>query len=754
MLRKLLGFLIIFLVKLENKIILLFDRFDPLGLSELTYRGRTYDWQYLNNLIISNKAYKYLKYFWETPDLRPVKRNSEKHRQFLSKYNEGQSLVEKAYYIQALQKFQEASQIYAPEKLAELIYLCQQKSQEEQLYNQQLFTIKQKIKTGKLLEAQKELRGILTKFRRQDGEDILKNLDRIIKGKIAFQAGLKAEKNKQWLEAEQKYKLAKENLTELTEVTLRLGIIAVKQAKYPLAITRLAGLTAKEASYWRGYAYSQQKKWQQAKQEWKNIPDLAVKKQLETIQYLQAKEQLVTINKIKEAVSNNQLEEAREISLAYLAQFGTDSRVEYNLYQHILPSLNNQSWSSKNWRKISEATEQEWLQNKDITSLHNWNVANYYYYQETKQPQQLTKLISSWSTAIANLQSNPLWDNLPWLTRNMINTEELTTNLQTLLETLIDSYKDTKIDTYYQLRDKYRRELLAIKLMQKSNQGVKINNLWITPQSYQEYQTYFPQTKIPNQIWGTLYTDWGLAIAACLEGDRSRGFQLQPSQKPTTEIEKYAAQYLDYQIGCYYLQQKQWQKAIKPLEENKNLITNSADYLAEVNQLCQLQRQELDEKDLDTKLEFAQFWRTLLSTPEANSYFAQLRVSQIANSLNEETMTETEAIKQLKLLQTIDRDNPLVDNLLQIVLERQELLEIFNLMENGRFTAGIDKAKSSTNQGLRNQVAHFCLEISIDAANNNTLPREEVIQLVKWAYELDPTDTECRELYYQILRHV
>jgi hypothetical protein len=334
----------------------------------------------------------------------------------------------------------------------------------------------------------------------------------------------------------------------------------------------------------------------------------------------------------------------------------------------------------------------------------------------------------------------------------MINWEELTTNLQLILETSIDSYKDTQIETYYQLRDSYRRELLAIKLITESpDNGVKIGNLVLTPDCYQRYGAYFPSGNLPRlTISATLYTDWGLAIAACIGGDRSRGLKLKPPQTPQGDIEQYAEQFLAYQIGCHHLQQKQWQKAIKPLEEAKNLITVSSEWIEEVNQLCQSQRQELNNEDLNLNLEFAIFWQKLLATPEANSFFAELKVRQIATNLEEETINEGEAIEQLKQLKSLDPDNPMILTLLEIVQQRQELLEIYKLIDSGRFEDAIIRTKQSTDGSLRNKVAHLCLEILLDGLKNQSFSIEEVQQLALWAYQLDPEDADCLHIYQSL----
>jgi hypothetical protein len=694
----------------------------------------------------------YLRYFWETPDLRAVKRAKTNHQKFMQIFNDGKSLFDKGYYIQALSQFQEASKIYAPKKLAQLIALCQAKSQEEKRYEQQLAVIKSQIQIGKLQETKKQLSIILTKFKRQDGEDILRKLEKVINGKEAFKRGLKAEKNQQWLEAEQKYKIAIEMIPELTEATVRLGIVAIKQQKYALAIERLIGLTGKEVIYWRGYAYAQQKQWQQSLKEWENISDLAVQEQVKIIEQLKRREQLQSICDINQAVGSNQLEAASTMSLAYLAKFGTDASVESNLANHILPRLDAQIWENKNWSKISQLTEQQWLKKQDIMSLHNWNVALYYHYLESKKTEQLAKLIASWSTAIANIKLNCMWENLPWLNTSMINWEELTTNLQLILETSIDSYKDTQIETYYQLRDCYRRELLAIKLIIESpDNGVKIGNLVLTPECYNRYQAYFSSGNLPRlTISNTLYTDWGLAIAACIGGDRPRGLKLKPQKTPQGDAEEYAEQFLAYQSGCHHLQQKQWQKAIEPLKQAQNLITASPEWLEEVNQLCQSQCQELDDENLNLNLEFAIFWQKLLATPEANSFVTQLKVRQISTNLEQETINEAEAIQQLKQLEKSDPDNPLILNLLEIVQQRQELLEIWTLIDSGKFEEAIIRAKQSKDSSLKNKVAHLCLEILLEGLKNQTFSLAEAQKLALWAYQLDPEDDHCLHIYQSL----
>ena len=126
------------------------------------------------------------------------------------------------------------------------------------------------------------------------------------------------------------------------------------------------------------------------------------------------------------------------------------------------------------------------------------------------------------------------------------------------------------------LRDRYRLETVALRLMGKSTQGVRLQGVYLTPGSYELHKDKLKDI-IPRQLWGTLYTPWGLAVAACIEGDTQRAIKIKPLSKPVGEVELFAQKFAAYHEGCHQLQQQKWREAMSPLKQAQAEIKASID---------------------------------------------------------------------------------------------------------------------------------------------------------------------------------
>ncbi|MDB9378590.1 peptidase M, neutral zinc metallopeptidase site, partial [Nodularia sphaerocarpa CS-585A2] len=318
----------------------------------------------------------------------------------------------------------------------------------------------------------------------------------------------------------------------------------------------------------------------------------------------------------------------------------------------------------------------------------------------------------------------------------------------------IDSVKDQNINDYLNLRDRLRLELVALKLMgEPSTSGMQVNDIFITPGCYQRYISQW-QVPIVNKIdssqklLSSLYTPWGLAVAACLEGDSPRAIQLKPAHQATAGVEIFAQKFVAYHEGCHYLQQQNWRGAIIPLQQAQSEINIIADWEKEIDKLCGLQRQNIS--NFSEHLDFAQFWYEILGSQSARSYLAEYKAEQIREQVSEEQISLDKALIQLQELQKIDPQNPIVLDLISRVKFQQELKSIEKLIRSNKFEVAVQRAKISNHQRIRTIVAEICIDILLKAIENRDLEFEDIYQLGSWAYSLCPDEPGYQEIYHSL----
>ncbi|MEH2112600.1 hypothetical protein [Nostoc sp.] len=301
------------------------------------------------------------------------------------------------------------------------------------------------------------------------------------------------------------------------------------------------------------------------------------------------------------------------------------------------------------------------------------------------------------------------------------------------------------------LRDRYRLELVSLNLMgEPSEWGMKIKDMFITPGCYQHYLprwqgSYDNRINANQKILNSLYTNWGLAMAACLEGDYQRAIQLKPSTTDNSDIAAFAQKFVAYHEGYYQLQQQKWREAIISLKQAKPEIQASNDWQQEIDKLCGFQRQVISESQ--EHLEFAQFWYDLLGSRDARSYLAEYKAEQIREQIANEQISSATALRELQKIKEIDNQNPIVIDLIQRIEFNQELELIENLLKNNQFEEAVQRAKKSQHQRLRNIVSDICVDILIKGFQNRDLGFEDIYQLGHWAYELSPDDPNVQEVY-------
>lgn len=673
----------------------------------------------------------------------------QQRQQFLALVTEAQSQAENRFYKNAIAVYREAQKLYSTEPLQQAIAVSAAQVQQEEIYDAALQKAQQAQSEGRLQGAIALLKNALTNFSRSDGLDLLQKLQQTLKGKEQFRQGLAAEKAGDFKAAASLYKNAKLLLPNSTYCQIRLALMAIKTQEWATALTHLEAIPGEQAAYLRGFAYAQQEDLQLAYKEWQGLTTANIAKQLEIIKKLSQRQRLLILQNIEQLVKAENWENAKTESTEFIQKFGYDPLVEKNLNEHIQPRLEAEVWQEKNWRIIADQAEKAWISNPNITTLHNWAIANYYLAQT--DPTKLLNVIISFSTALANITEDPSLQDVPWLENKSVEFSSVCLELKRRIAALIDTWKDINITEYLNLHDWYRLELVSLNLMgEPSRWGIKIKDLFITPSCYQQYlpewQSIFDNRINAHQkILNSLYTNWGLAMAACLEGDYQRAIQLKPSTTDHSDITAFAQKFVAYHEGCYHLQQQKWRKAIIPLKQAKPEIQASNTWQQEIDRLCGLQRQAISESQED--LEFAQFWYDLLGSRDARSYLAEYKAEQIREQIANEQISLATALRELQRIIEIDNQNPIVIDLIQRIEFKQELELIENLLKNNRFEEAVQCAKKSQHQRIRNIVSDICIEILIKGFQNRDLGFEDIYELGYWAYELCPDDPNVQEVY-------
>lgn len=470
---------------------------------------------------------------------------------------------------------------------------------------------------GRFQEAIALLEPVNAKFFQPQGKALLNQLSQIMAGRNPFNLGLFAEKSGDFVVAIEHYQNAAILSPEWqNESRMRLAIIAIKTHDWTKALSYLDSFKSEQAVYLREFIYAKLGNWQQTEQEWPFIYHFDLQSQESELKRLK--------KEIQDCVAQDDLEKAKASSQKLLEQLHDDPLVRENLAQHIQPRLEIMAWNSLNWSSLAKIAEQQWLDHWNITTLHNWALATYH--QVSLDPSYLRDLIVAWSTALANLHHDPTLQQIPWLKNASLDIEDVFTALKHRLEILVNEWKETASETDVETNyDLYRLETKALELMGSPPQrGLRVKGLFITPGCYQRY---YHQLRIPPlspKLWGTLYTQWGYAILACLDGDIVKAMQMKPLHQPNSEVEQYAEKFVSYHEGCYYLQLSpgsypRWNLAIAPLKQAQTMIRNSPEWSAQIDQLAEKHYKAIFWNVSDRR-EFARFWNDLLSSPLAQSY--------------------------------------------------------------------------------------------------------------------------------------
>ncbi|WP_373543072.1 hypothetical protein [Chamaesiphon sp.] len=570
----------------------------------------------------------------------------DRRHQFQSLIREATATFYHKQFSQALDTLLLAQQLYSPPQLIKTIAECEEQAQVEKIYLQSLTEAKTLSYTGRFREAIGIIDRALVEFPRQDGEDLKIRLNRVIAAKQQLNLGKIEQIIGNITTAKYHYTAAIQLLPDWQEPQLQLAIIEVQSEASSTAISQLSTSTDSHTKCLVGLLYAKQGQYERARATWSELDRQTVRSYYQAdVQQDIAQCQLIH-TQIKQLVDRGELEQARMLSLEFIARYGNDAVIESNLKNCILPGIEAKIWKGEDWQKIAILTRENWSSQPTIVSLHNWTIALYY---ATQIDDNLEELIGAWATAIANIDLDPSIQDLPWLQTKASSVGDISGKLWQLLEQRIEAIKDIDPVRYLHLRDRYRQEFWAMELARSTTTAkIEIGELTILPGCYQRYYSQISLGETP-QLWKTLYTNWGKAVAACLAGDRHRAEAIEIDLVVTNSLEAFAARFIFYQQGCYYLQQEQWQNAIYPLNDAKITNRNDREWWSHLDELCIERRRKIH--DFDEHLNFGQFWYDLLLSPQSEDYLIQYKALKIQQEWGDSIVSDELSLSKIKDLQ-------------------------------------------------------------------------------------------------------
>ena len=717
---------------------------------EIQYTKTPYDFSKLKDaLAIYKQCNNLVNSSVHTKAINDCQQKIDSCLKFQSLMAIGKEQAKNYYFKNALRNFNQAEKLFPTSTIKDDINRCYRGIEQQNRYEQIIEKSNSMAREGNFRKAIDLLIPAVKNFPRQDGEQLLDKLKLVVKARDLYQSGLIAEHKREIRDAIANYKQSLNLLPEYIECRLRLAIVTVENNPQQ-AINYLTKAKGKQANYIRGFAYARLGNWRQAKREWSVLDYSAIEIQCNIINSLIERERFVLKHEIEQSVDSENLEIAKFLSIYLIETNNSDSIVENNLECHIIPSLKYQIWKNENWQEIANYTEKAWQEKQDIKSLHNWAIATYYQYQIDSN--KITDFMIVWSTALANLKLDYSLQDIPWMGNNSVDFEDVTQKLKEILENAIDAVKDKDIEEYLNLRDIYRKDVVMLSLTEKKDCGIKAKTgLLILPNCYLQFQKHFSRSKLPNTVWGTLYTDWGEAVAACYEKDVIRAIKIKPKKSPSSEIEHLAYAFISYHEGCHYLENQYWRKAIAILQEAKLEIVAKPDWCSEIDRLCNIQRQYIGE--FAEHLEFSKSWYLLIGSKAAKSYYVEHQSMQIGMDADNKKISFKQAIKKLKELRNIDPDNLVTSDIIGTLEINLELETINLLWQQSQYEEAVILAKRSHHEKVRFAVAEVCLEIVLEILKSGNLTYESLQSLQKitqWAYELCPQEPLFQITYSQL----
>ena len=666
------------------------------------------------------------------------------------------SLAENRFFKKAIATYSEAEQLYHTESVRLAIAASNAQVELEEVYDSALQKAQQASHSGRLHGAIALLESALTNFQPREGLELLQQLQLTVKGKEQFRQGLAAEKVGDLKGAASLYEAAQILLQNPKECQIRLGLVALKTQNWATALSHLEGVDGEQAAYLRGFTYAQQGNLQQAYREWQSLSHQEIASNRQILRTLSQRQRLSLLQNIEQLVWCGNLEAAQVASAEFLQKFGFEPIVEGNLKEHIQPRLEAAIWQNTDWEVVANQVEKIWIYQPNIITLHNWAIATYYGVGERQNFAYLHHFIIALSTALANLTHESALKDVPWLENQVVDLEAVSFELKRRLGEAIDNFKYQDINEYLQLRDRYRLEMVSLRLMsEQPTEGIKVKDIRVSPGCYNLYFNHWLDNWVndiePNhKILHSLYTPWGLAVAACLEGDTQRAIQLKPATNKSASTELFAQNFVAYHEGCYQLVQQKWREAMTHLEQASSEIKTSVVWQQEIDKLCSMQRQAIS--NFKEHLEFAQFWYDLLGSQPARSYLAEYKAEQLRQKLANQEILLDLALRELQDIKKIDDRNPVVLDLIERVEYMQEIEEIDKLLKRQKYEEVVSKAKRSRHERVKFRVAEFFIEILINNIDKGDFRDYQAVQqLGRWAYEICPDEPAFQEVYRRVI---
>jgi hypothetical protein len=678
----------------------------------------------------------------------------KKYTVFQSKLSDAEQLADKLYFRQAIAVINDAKNLIPAPELEIKIASYEASVKKEEEYEDNLKKIRSLVTSNQHDAAKALLEKSLVNFNRSDGRHLLDRLNNIIEFQEKLSQAIIEEKQNKLDTAKKTYLAAVRQAVSVSQnfdqsaIYFRLATICVKTHKYDEGLSYLTGLHCEKSSYLRGFIYAKQKQWQQAGREWRKIQNPEIRSQLGILKDLIERDKLKSIQAIESDLKNRNHQSALEKSQLFLQKFGSDPIIEQNLTQHIKPWLTAERWNAKGSADLVELSEKEWLETPNISTLHNLTVALYEQVDQNPDvPISLfSKLIGLWFTLLVNLEHNPKLRNIVWMDSANINLNHLRDKLIKVMEQLMEKFKQKSPTQFDLLRDSFRLELMVLNALQETHsQGMKFNQMSILPGCYYQYSHLFPKLNFSHDQVSALYSDWGYAVAACLDNHIARAIEMKPKSAPQSPAETYGFTFVAYHEGRYHLQQFDWRQSVEALNSIQSSIRSNSEWRESLNQLCVAQRQKID--DFHEHLEFAQFWYDLSQSQDSRSYLAEYKAEAIREQLIQKQISDDLALTKLSELKKIDPHNPVVLDLYEKVKNHQEVEQFEKLIKAGDIEKLVNFARRSSNEKIRFAAAELFIEMALNAAEKQSLDFDAIRQLGRWAYEIEPHEPAFQEVY-------
>jgi hypothetical protein len=567
----------------------------------------------------------------------------DRRQEFKSLFRTATKYFHDKYFGEALATLFLAQALYSPPQLVKTIAECEDLARNEKVYLKSLDEAQKLSHAGNFNDALNIIALAATKFPRQDGADLQVKLNRVIAATEQLDLGNTQAKSGDINAAKYHYAAALHLMPEWKEPQLKLAMIEAQTGETSAAIDRLATVNNSQTKCLEGLLYSKKGRYQQAKEIWSKLNRDFVREYWHLISNETIEQCKLIQPQIKQLVDRGELEQARTISLKFIDQFGSDSLIETNLNNCILPGIEAKIWQTEDWPKIAILAHENWLHQPNIKSLHNWTIALYY---TSQIDDNLDDLIIAWPTAIANISLDPSLQDIPWLGEKLPSLNDLSDRLWQILDRRIEEIKDSDLPKYLNLRDCYRREFWAMELAQdQPDTKMMLGELVILPACFQHYYSQFSLGE-ELKVWKTLYTKWGKAVAACLAGDPDRAEIIKTDLAINSKLEEFASQFVLYKQGYYYIQQENWRKAIYPLNDAKLTIRDNYQWHDPIDQLCTNHRLKII--DFEEHLDFSRFWHDLLPSNQSESYFVEYQALKIQLDWCNSLIPDAESLAKIK----------------------------------------------------------------------------------------------------------